>query len=66
MAFRFIIVNDDDYILTGTDDEAIAREWALNVLVYDTQTGKSLNADGNGNDLELPEAEPLDTLGSED
>ena len=60
MAFRFIIVDDDNYRFVGTDDEVRAREWAEDVLVYDTQTGKSLNFDACGRDADVPPAEPRD------
>lgn len=55
MSFRFIIVDDDNYSLMGTDNEALAREWAQDVLVYDTQTGMSLNGNGTDDDIPLSE-----------
>jgi len=66
MAFRFIIVDDDNYKLVGTDDEALARQYAEDVLVYDTQEGKSLNDDGSGEDEAIGEAPAIDNLDSGD
>jgi hypothetical protein len=55
--YRFICFNSEDYTILGTDDEVAAREWAEDELVYDTETGLSLNDNGTASD------EPLKLLG---
>ena len=60
MTFRFVIFNCNDFNIFGTDDEEQARLWAEGELVYDTQTGLALNADGSGVYKPLEEAPVLD------
>ena len=60
MTFRFICISDENYELLGTNDEVAARSWAEDCLVYDTQTGLSLNAGGTGEDLPLKELAPAE------
>ena len=68
MAFRFIIVDDDNCQFLGTNNEVLAREWAEDALVYDTQTCKSFNNGPYGvHDTDVDEVtEGPDALSEED
>jgi len=64
MAFRYIIVDGYDNQVFGTDDEALAKEYAEcdDNFVIDTENGKVFQYDGT--EIEIKAAEKL--LGDED
>ena len=62
--FRFIIFDDNDCRFLGTDDEALAKEYAEGHNVYDTETGLELPSAYVGEKgLPLDEAPALDEDG---
>lgn len=57
MKFRYLIIHED-YVITGTNDEKVARAAVPHEMVVDVQEGKELLSTQLG-DVSEPEAEDI-------